>query len=105
MSGERIQRVNVPVWGVQMEAGTITSWLVEEGAVLSFGDPIAEMETDKINGVVEAFVAGVLRRKIAQPGDVLPPGGLLGIVADPDVTDAEIDAFVAAQEDTSAASS
>ena len=50
MSGERIQRVNVPVWGVQMEAGTITSWLVEEGAVLNFGDPIAEIETDKING-------------------------------------------------------
>jgi pyruvate dehydrogenase E2 component (dihydrolipoamide acetyltransferase) len=105
MSGERIQRVNVPVWGVQMEEGTITSWLVEEGAVLNFGDPIAEMETDKLNGVVEALVEGVLRRRIAQPGDTLPPGGLLGIVADPDVTDAEIDAFVAAQKDAPATSS
>ena len=99
MSGERIHRVNVPVWGLQMTEGTITSWLVEEGTVLNFGDPIAEMETDKINGVVEALVAGVLRRKIAKPGDALPPGGLLGIVADPSVTEDEIDAFLAAQED------
>jgi pyruvate dehydrogenase E2 component (dihydrolipoamide acetyltransferase) len=99
MSGERIKRVNVPVWGLQMTEGTLTSWLVEEGTVLNFGDPVAELETEKINGVVEALVEGVLRRRIARPGDTLPPGGLLGIVADPSVTDAEIDAFLAALAD------
>lgn len=100
MSGERIRRVNVPVWGLTMTEGTLTSWLVEEGTQLNLGDPIAELETEKINGVVEALVEGVLRRRVANPGDTLPTGGLLGIVADPSVTDAEIDAFLAAQADT-----
>jgi pyruvate dehydrogenase E2 component (dihydrolipoamide acetyltransferase) len=82
-----------------MTQGTLTSWLVEEGTQLHPGDPVAKVETEKINGVVEALVESGLRRRVAGPGDTLPTGGLLGIVADPDVTDAEIDEFLAAQPD------
>ena len=78
-----------------MREGALVSWLVEEGAVLSLGDDVAEVETEKINGIVEAPEAGLLRRRVAQVGDMVPVGGLLGVLADASVSDDEIDAFVA----------
>ena len=56
---------------------------------------MAEVETEKINGIVESPAAGLLRRRVAQVGDVVPVGGLLGVLADVSVTDDEINAFVA----------
>jgi pyruvate dehydrogenase E2 component (dihydrolipoamide acetyltransferase) len=40
-------------------------------------------------------VAGVLRRRVASPGDTIPVGGLLAVVAEAGVADADVDAFVA----------
>jgi pyruvate dehydrogenase E2 component (dihydrolipoamide acetyltransferase) len=45
--------------------------------------------------VVESPAAGVLRRRVAAEGDVIAVGGLLGVIADASVAEAEIDAFVA----------
>ena len=55
---------------------------------------MVEVESEKINNVVEAPAAGVLRRRVAAEGDVLSVGGLMGVIADASVPDAEIDAFV-----------
>ncbi|MSO96185.1 MAG: 2-oxo acid dehydrogenase subunit E2 [Thermoleophilia bacterium] len=96
MSAHTIAKLRMPKWGLSMTEGTFGKWLVEEGVDLSVGDEIAEVETEKISGVVEATSAGILRRKVAQPGDVLPVGGLLAVVADESVSDAEISAFIAA---------
>ena len=90
-----IAKLGMPKWGLSMREGALVSWLVEEGAVLSLGDDVAEVETEKINGIVEAPEAGLLRRRVAQVGDVVPVGGLLGVLADASVSDDEIDAFVA----------
>lgn len=90
-----IGKLHMPKWGLSMTEGRLVEWLVEEGTSLGVGDEIAEVETEKINGVVEAGSAGVLRRQVARPGDVVPVGGLIGVVADPSVPDEEIDAFVA----------
>jgi pyruvate dehydrogenase E2 component (dihydrolipoamide acetyltransferase) len=78
-----------------MTEGKVLGWLVNEGAELSVGDEVAEVDTEKINGVVEAPLAGILRRRVAAEGDVVPVGGLLGVIAGADVPDADIDAFVA----------
>lgn len=90
-----IQAVTVPKWGLTMEEGTVTSWLVEEGQQIQVGDEIMEMETSKIVNVVEAIVAGTLRRRVAQEGETLPIAGLLGVVADDSASDEDIDAFIA----------
>jgi pyruvate dehydrogenase E2 component (dihydrolipoamide acetyltransferase) len=89
-----ITKLGMPKWGLSMREGALVSWLVEEGADLTRGDEVAEVETEKINGVVESPGAGVLRRRVAKVGEVVPVGGLLGVIADPSVPDAEIDAFV-----------
>ena len=85
----------MPKWGLSMTEGRLLDWLVEEGAELAVGDEVAEVESEKINGAVESPAAGVLRRRVADVGDMVPVGGLLGVIAPADVPDAEIDAFVA----------
>ena len=90
----QISKLGMPKWGLTMTEGTVIEWLVEEGAELDVGDEVVEVESEKINNVVEAPAAGVLRRRVAAEGDVLSVGGLMGVIADASVPDAEIDAFV-----------
>ena len=63
-------------------------------AVAHAGDEVVEVESEKINNAVEAPAPGVLRRRVAKEGDVLPVGGLLGVIADASVPDEEIDSYV-----------
>ncbi|MFO1274010.1 MAG: acetoin dehydrogenase dihydrolipoyllysine-residue acetyltransferase subunit [Rubrivivax sp.] len=86
----------MPKWGLEMREGRVAAWLVEEGARIEVGTPIVDVETDKISNAVEAPDPGLLRRKVAQAGETLPVKALLGVLAEADVSDAEIDAFVAA---------
>lgn len=91
---QQIAKLGMPKWGLSMTEGTVVQWLVEEGAELQDGDEVVEVESEKINNAVESPRAGVLRRRVANEGDVLPVGGLLGVIADASVPDEEIDAFV-----------
>lgn len=92
---ERIQTITVPKWGLTMEEGKVVTWLVDEGETIALGDEVLELETSKIANVVEAQNAGTLRRIVAGPDEELPVGALLGVLADADVSDADIDSFVA----------
>jgi pyruvate dehydrogenase E2 component (dihydrolipoamide acetyltransferase) len=89
-----IQKLGMPKWGLSMTEGRVIAWLVDEGAEVAVGDEVAEVETEKINGAVESPVAGVLRRRVAAEDDVVAVGGLLGVIADPGIPDADIDAFI-----------
>lgn len=90
-----ITPIVMPKWGLSMKEGTVNAWLVDEGAQISVGLPILDVETDKIANAVEAPDAGTLRRKVAQAGEVLPVKALLGVLAPAEVSDADIDAYVA----------
>jgi pyruvate dehydrogenase E2 component (dihydrolipoamide acetyltransferase) len=90
-----IAKLGMPKWGLSMTEGRVLDWLVEEGAEVAPGDELCEVETEKITGAVEAAASGLLRRRVGNVGDVIPVGGLLGVIADAAVPDSEIDAFVA----------
>jgi len=90
----------MPKWGLSMTEGTVVQWLVEEGAELGAGDEVVEVESEKINNAVETPAPGVLRRQVAEEGEVVPVGGLLGVIADASVPDEEIDAYVEEFQET-----
>src|SRR6516164_10253018 len=90
-----VSAVTMPKWGLTMTEGTVVGWLKQQGQRFAEGEEILEIETPKITNVVEASSAGTLRRILAPAGTTLPVGALLAVVADDEVTEAEIDVFVA----------
>ena len=91
---DAIQAVTMPKWGLAMDEGMVTVWLVEEGAPVAAGDELLEIETTKITNVFESPVAGTLRRRVVAEGETVPVGALLAVVAEDGAAEAEIDAFV-----------
>jgi pyruvate dehydrogenase E2 component (dihydrolipoamide acetyltransferase) len=54
--------IKLPRLGQGMEAGTITKWLKSEGDTVAKGEPLFEIDTDKVTQEVEADFGGVLLR-------------------------------------------
>lgn len=67
----------IPRLAVSMTEGTITQWLVEDGAEVSAGQPIYLLETDKTEAEIEAPEAGILRIE-AETGEALEVGTPIG---------------------------
>src|SRR5258707_10268721 len=72
----------MPKLGLTMEEGFLESWLCEPGAAVALGQPICEVETDKLTVVVESPYAGVLLRCI-EPGDTVPVGEPIAVIGEP----------------------
>jgi pyruvate dehydrogenase E2 component (dihydrolipoamide acetyltransferase) len=92
----KLMPITIPKWGIEMERGTISEWRVAPGAVVTKGDELVDIETDKIVNSFEASADGVLVRIIAQEGEELDVGTLIGVMASEAVSEEEIDAFIAA---------
>jgi pyruvate dehydrogenase E2 component (dihydrolipoamide acetyltransferase) len=95
MSENSIHKLTMPKWGLTMEEGTVAEWLVDVGTQVEPGTEVVVIETDKSEQPVEVLVSGVLRRKLVAEGEVAPVAALLAVIADPSVSEADIDAFIA----------
>jgi pyruvate dehydrogenase E2 component (dihydrolipoamide acetyltransferase) len=67
----------MPSLGADMEAGTLSKWLVRPGDRVQRGDIVAIVETEKSDIEVEIFAAGVLDRILVEKGQRVPVGTLL----------------------------
>jgi pyruvate dehydrogenase E2 component (dihydrolipoamide acetyltransferase) len=85
----------MPKFGLAMTEGKVALWAKPEGANISVGDELADIETTKITNAYESPVQGILRRHVAPEGEELPVGALIAVVAGAETPDAEIDAFIA----------
>jgi len=85
----------MPKWGLAMDEGMVVEWHVAEGAEIGAGDEILDIETTKITSALESTAEGVLCRRVADDGETLPVGALLGVIAGETAEAAEIDTFIA----------
>jgi pyruvate dehydrogenase E2 component (dihydrolipoamide acetyltransferase) len=95
MADDRIQRVTMPKWGLSMEAGKVTDWLVAIGDELQEGAAVCEIDTDKIAGELESTWAGVVRALVVDVNESVPVGATIAVVAPAEVPQEDIDAVVA----------
>jgi pyruvate dehydrogenase E2 component (dihydrolipoamide acetyltransferase) len=86
--------LTIPKWGLSMEKGTVTSWLISEGDSFEAGQEIVEIESDKIANVVEAEEPGVLFRIVVEEGQTMGVGDIIGVVGDAGLSEDAIDAFL-----------
>src|SRR3954447_4874313 len=61
--------VKLPRLGQGMEAGTITKWLKSPGDTVAKGEPLFEIDTDKVTQEVESDFAGVLLKITLESGE------------------------------------
>lgn len=94
MGDAAITAITMPKFGLAMTEGKVASWIKPEGATIRPGEEIADIETTKITNAYESPAGGVLRRHVAPVQEDLPVGALIAVVAEEDVPDAEIEAFV-----------
>jgi len=71
--------VKLPRLGQGMESGTIVRWLKSEGEQVAKGEPLYELDTDKVTQEVEAEADGVLL-KIAVPQGEVEVGRTIGFI-------------------------
>jgi len=76
-------RVVMPKAGMAMETGKIVRWLKAEGEKVETGEPLLEIETDKVNMEVEAMNSGTLLKILAQEGETLPVITTIGYIGEP----------------------
>jgi len=78
------REVIMPKLGSIMQEATIVKWLKNEGEKILKGEPLLEITTDKIVTEIIAPASGVLLKKVAEEGDVVPIKGIIGIIGDVD---------------------
>ena len=73
--------VKLPRLGQGMEAGTVNKWLKSEGDTVAKGEPLFEVDTDKVTQEVESDFAGVLL-KIVLPSGEAPVGQTIAYIGE-----------------------
>ncbi len=76
--------VIMPKMGDAMEEGTLLKWLKNAGDEVAEGDPIAEIETDKVTLEIEANEAGFLTNTLVEEGDTVPIGTAMATIGGED---------------------
>jgi pyruvate dehydrogenase E2 component (dihydrolipoyllysine-residue acetyltransferase) len=74
--------VKLPRLGQGMEAGTVNKWLKSEGDTVAKGEPLFEVDTDKVTQEVESDFAGTLL-KIVLPEGEAPVGQTIAYIGEP----------------------
>ena len=75
--------VIMPALELAQETGKLVRWIKGPGDTVRKGEPIAEIETDKVTIELEAPASGVLSAVSAQEGDVVPVGHTIAQIAAP----------------------
>jgi pyruvate dehydrogenase E2 component (dihydrolipoamide acetyltransferase) len=75
-------QVTLPRLGQGMEAGTIVKWLKSEGDAVEKGEPLYELDTEKVTQEVEADASGVLLKIMAGEGEEIEVGKPIAVIGE-----------------------
>ena len=67
----------LPKWGMTMQDGVIAEWLVSVGDTVTEGQPIAVIETEKVDTELESPGVGTITELLVQPGDSADVGTVI----------------------------
>ncbi|MFL6279114.1 MAG: 2-oxoglutarate dehydrogenase complex dihydrolipoyllysine-residue succinyltransferase [Vicinamibacterales bacterium] len=93
----------VPEVGESIVDARVAKWLRREGEVVAVGDPLVELETDKIDLEVSAPQSGVLKRIDRKDGEDVKVGEVLGVIEEAPSAGAQAAPPAKAAEDSKAA--
>ncbi len=77
------KKLIMPKFGMDQEEGTVAQWLKHNGDTVVKGEPILEVETDKVNMEVEATADGTLTGIKLGPGETVPIGTVIAYILKP----------------------
>jgi Pyruvate/2-oxoglutarate dehydrogenase complex, dihydrolipoamide acyltransferase (E2) component, and related enzymes len=72
--------VIMPALGMAQETGKVLRWLKQEGEAVAKGEPLLEVETDKVTVEIEAPADGTLEQVSAPDGAEVPVGSVIALV-------------------------
>src|SRR6266540_2465241 len=73
----------MPALGIAQETGRVVQWLAAEGETVTAGEPLLEIETDKVTVSIDAPASGVLSAVRADDGDEVPVGRVIAFILEP----------------------
>jgi pyruvate dehydrogenase E2 component (dihydrolipoamide acetyltransferase) len=76
----------MPQLGLTMTEGTVVKWLKQEGEEVKKGEPLLEVETDKVVQEVNSLDEGVLSRIVVGEGEPVPVGTVIALMSAPGET-------------------
>ncbi len=80
-----------------MKEGKISKWLKSEGETIKKGEPLFEVETEKITNVVEAVAGGILFQIVVSAGTTVPVGTIVALIAEPGEKPERIEGLLAGE--------
>src|SRR5437763_4599720 len=87
----------MPKMGDAMTEGKVLRWYKKAGDAVKKGEPVAEIETDKVNLDLEAEDDGTIGEVAAEEGQMIPVGGVLATLLRPGETSTAAEAAAATQ--------
>lgn len=64
-------KITMPRLRPEMQEGVLCAWLKEEGDAVTAGEPLFEIETDKVVNQIEATESGILKKQMVEEGDTV----------------------------------
>ena len=74
------KEIKMPKLRPEMKEGVLCAWLKEEGDRVSVGEPVFEIETDKVVNQVESTENGVIKKLLFEDGDTVAVDTAVAII-------------------------
>ena len=74
------KKLSMPKLRPEMASAVLCAWLKDEGEPVKAGEPIYEIETDKVVNQIEATEDGVLKKQLCDEGDTVDAGAPVAVL-------------------------